>query len=413
MRGLDQSVRAHLDRRLYRGSARPLAVAFSGGGDSLALLLIADAWAREAERELIVLTVDHRLQPDSAAWTAACARTAQRLGRPFRALAWTGERPTRGLPAAARAARHRLLADAAREAGAAAILMGHTADDVLEARRMRAGGAATPEPRTWSPSPAWPQGRGVFLVRPMLETRRAALRDWLSARGETWIDDPANDDPRSPRARARPEAAQDAAPMLREPPPLTLADATREQAGVITLARAVLRDADEDEAVRFVALACVCAGGGDRRPAGAGVARIAGALRDADRVVATLAGARIEADADQVLIFREAGEAARGGLAALALEPGAPQVWDGRFEITAAAPECTVRRLWGVAARLPAREQEALRRLPPAARGALPALLMDEGVTCPLLAPDPQIQARSLVGERLRAAAGLTAREPD
>ena len=163
-----EGIRAILDRRLRPESRRPVAVAFSGGGDSLALLLAAAEWSGAAGRDLLVLTVDHQLQPDSAAWTRACATTAARLGVTFRALSWTGEKPATGLAAAARTARHGLLADAARAAGARVVLMGHTADDILEARLMRARGSTTPEPREWSPSPAWPEGRGVFLLRPLL-----------------------------------------------------------------------------------------------------------------------------------------------------------------------------------------------------------------------------------------------------
>lgn len=413
MRGLAEPVRAHLDRRLSRGSGRPLAVAFSGGGDSLALLLITDAWARHARRELVVLSVDHRLQPHSAAWTAVCAEVAARLGRPFRGLAWEGEKPAQGLPAAARAARHRLLAEAAREAGTAVILMGHTADDVLEARRMREAGATTPEPRIWSPSPAWPQGRGVFLLRPMLEVRRAALRDWLVDRGETWIDDPANADPRFARSRARRIAGTDETPEFAGAAPLRLVEQAQERAGVVSLDREAVRQATAADVERFVGLAAVCAGGGDRRPAGARIARLADALRGGAPLVATLAGARIEADADRVCLFREAGEAARGGLAPLTLTPGVAAVWDGRFEIAAYGPGLTVRRLSGLAARLSAVERTALRDLPASARGALPALLEGDRVSCPLLAPDPHVALRDLVGERLRAAAGLIAREPE
>ncbi len=201
---LRETVGEVLDRRLLRDCAQPVAVALSGGGDSLALLLLATGWARAAGRPLLVLTVDHRLRVESAAWTEGCAVTARRLGHPFRALAWTGDKPATGLPAAARAARHALLADAAREAGARVILMGHTADDDLrEAGLMRAEGSTTPDPREWTPSPAWPQGRGVFLLRPMLGVRRAHIRDWLTARGERWIDDPANEDAAYARPRAR------------------------------------------------------------------------------------------------------------------------------------------------------------------------------------------------------------------
>ncbi len=413
MRGLAEPVRAHLDRRLSRGSGRPLAVALSGGGDSLALTLIADAWAREAGRHLIVLTVDHGLRDESAQWTAACAATAARLGRPFRALAWTGDKPTRGLPAAARTARHGLLADGARDAGAAVILMGHTADDRLEARLMREAGATTPDPRVWSPSPAWPQGRGVFLFRPLLDIRRADLRAWLAAHGETWIDDPANADLRYARPRARRLACSEDAASPAEAPPLALASHAQERAGVLTLSREAVRQARTADVERLTGLACVCAGGGDRRPAGARIARLADALRGREPVIATLAGARIEADEHEVRIFREAGEAARGGLAPLALEPGSVAVWDGRFEIAAQGQDLTIRRLAGLASRLPDAEQAALRELPAAARGALPVVLRGERVSCPLLGAGTDLQVRSLVGERLRAAACLIGREPD
>ena len=144
------------DRWLNGPAAAPLAVALSGGGDSLALLHLARAWADHAGRRLVALSVDHGLQPASQGWSRFAAERAARLGVPHRILTWLGEKPARGLPAAARAARHALLADAARAVGARVVLMGHTADDLLEAETMRAAGASAPSPRAWSPSPAWP-----------------------------------------------------------------------------------------------------------------------------------------------------------------------------------------------------------------------------------------------------------------
>jgi len=236
VRGLEAAAYDAFDQYLLPDSRRPLAVGLSGGGDSLALTLIADAWARRAGRELILLTVDHRLQADSAGWTDICAATAQRLGRPFRALPWTGDKPATGLPAAARLARHRLLADAAREAGARVILLGHTADDLGEAAAMRAAGSTTPDPRAWAPSPVWPEGRGLFLLRPLLSLRRSDLRTWLADRGETWIDDPANADPRYARSRARLDAPTPP-PASAPEPPLELAAAADERSGLISLPR--------------------------------------------------------------------------------------------------------------------------------------------------------------------------------
>src|SRR4029078_1522667 len=99
---LDGRVWPVLAPRLNRKHPRPLAVALSGGGDSLALTLIADAWARGAGRELLILTVDHGLQPQGRAWADTCAAIGPLLGRPFRLLVWAGDKPATGLPAAAR-----------------------------------------------------------------------------------------------------------------------------------------------------------------------------------------------------------------------------------------------------------------------------------------------------------------------
>jgi tRNA(Ile)-lysidine synthase len=191
-----------LDRRLDRSAANPIVVAFSGGGDSLALLIGVRRWTRAVGRPLLAVTIDHRLQPASADWAAWCAERATRLGLAHQIVGWDGEKPAVGIPAAARAARHRLLARAARAAGARVILVGHTADDRLEASVMRQAGGSVPQPREWTPSPVWPQGRDLFVLRPLLSVRRADIRARLAQAGETWLDDPANEDPPSPRPRS-------------------------------------------------------------------------------------------------------------------------------------------------------------------------------------------------------------------
>lgn len=401
-----------LDRRLIRQTAAPVAVALSGGGDSLALLHVARDWAKARGRRLLALTVDHGLNPASPRWTAACAAAARRLDVDFQALAWTGEKPTAGLPAAARDARHRLLADAARAAGARVILMGHTADDVLEARAMRAAGSTTPDPYEWAPSPAWPEGRGLFLLRPLMGVRRADLRAWLRGRGLEWIDDPANSDLRFARARARAGLQGEAVPPP-QAPRLPLAEAAQEAATMISLPLDAWRAAAGSEAERFLAIACVCAGGAARRPAGARVARLAERLRTAGPLTATLAGARVACDGETIRICREAGEAARGGLPDLQLPPRTPIVWDGRVILCADRTGVRVRRLAGMSARLPPEQARALAALPPDARGGLPAIARPgDAVASPLLGRVEGVEAESLVGGRLLAACGLVSREP-
>jgi tRNA(Ile)-lysidine synthase len=410
-----------LDRRLDASSDRPLAVAFSGGGDSLALLLLTRAWADAHGRRVLALTVDHGLQPVSAEWTQRCRQTAARLGVDFEPLHWTGDKPATGLPAAARAARHRLLAEAARKTGAQVLLMGHTADDLLEAEAMRAEGSTVPDPREWSPSPVWPEGRGVFVLRPLLGVRRAKLRDWLTGHDEAWIDDPANEDRRFARARARTQipppprgegaggGGANSASGGVSPPPQPLPAGGRgfsEQAGVLAGKRCDLSQAE-------VAAACLCAAGTTRPPRGDRLARLTERLTSGETFVATLAGARVEADAEAVRFMRDAGETARGGLQTLRLTPDEPAVWDGRFELTADRP-LAVCALKGHAGRLPKAEREALMRIPAAARPGLPAVVDPAGIVhCPLLSKEPHVEVRPLALERFRAAMGFIEKEAD
>jgi len=408
VRGLEAVVRTVLDRRLLRDATQPIAIGLSGGGDSVALTLMVHDWAREAARRVVILSVDHGLQPEAAGWTAACTELAATLGHRFRALTWTGDKPATGLPAAARAARHRLLAEAAREAGASVLLLGHTGDDLLEADAMRRAGSTTPDPREWAPSPAWPEGRGLFLLRPMLDLRRADLRAWLTAGGQRWVDDPANADLRYARPRARREILVGDPSGRITDAPLVLASRATHHAGMITIPRQELRNASASDLQRLVAMACVCAGGGARRPATARIERVAEALRGPGAVVATLAGSRIEADLAQVRFFREAGEIARTGGPALHVTMGQTVVWDGRFEIATPDRGGRLTRLAGLARRLPRDQQAALQALPPAARRGLPAMICeDDLITCPTL----DGTAANLIPDRLAAAAGLVDRE--
>jgi len=405
---LRQAVEAAIARRLDPDARASLALGLSGGGDSLALLLLAHAWAARHGRPLVALSVDHRLHPDSARWTAFAGEAAARVGVEWRALVWEGEKPRAGLPATARAARHRLLAQATRAAGAQVLLLGHTADDVAEGERMREFDVpALGRLREWAPSPAWPEGRDVFVLRPLLSTPRAALRAFLTAEGWSWLDDPANEDLRFARARAR-RALQahsdDAPPRPAEARSVAPSDGAR---GWTATADGRLLIARRDLKAPVLAAALLCAGGGDVPPRGVRLKRLIERLEGGGPVTASLAGARISADADTVQVGREAGERARGGLAPVELKPGRAVVWDGRFEATALTPGWSVGPLAGRMGRLGRTERAWLKTLPASARSALPVLTGPDGA---LALPHPfgagPARVRSLIADRFAAACG-------
>ena len=377
---------------------------------------MAAGWARDAGRRLLALTVDHGLNPDSARWTAFARDAALAAGADWRGLSWDGPKPAASLPAAARTARHRLIGDGAREAGARVVLFAHTAGDVAEGELMRAAGSTLGRLRDWSPSPAWPEGRGLMLLRPLLDVGRNELRDWLQGQGWDWIDDPANEDPKYARARARasllPSGEGGARAVRRRR--MTACGANRSGAETphpparhasgprpLPLAEGAFA-IDRATSAHTLAAALVCAGGGDRPPRGDRLDRVLTRLRAGDAFTATLCGARLEASRDQVLLTREPGEFARRPVAPLPLPPGVETVWDGRWAITTVEAGWSVLPAAGRLAALSKADRARLDALPPAVRGGRPVLIR-HGATEPVLA-QTVATARSLVEERLALA---------
>jgi tRNA(Ile)-lysidine synthase len=183
--------------------APALVLAVSGGPDSIALMWLAARWRRALARgpRLLAVTVDHGLRLEAAAEAREVSRLARALGLSHRTLRWTGAKPRSGLPAAARAARYRLLAEVARSSGATHILTAHTLDDQAETLLMRLlrgsgiaglGAMARETDRD-----------GVRLARPLLEISKAQLIATLEKAKIGFADDPTNRDPNFTRPRLR------------------------------------------------------------------------------------------------------------------------------------------------------------------------------------------------------------------
>ena len=177
-----------------------VAVALSGGPDSLALAAAAAFEAPKLGLSVVSITVDHGLQPGSDAVAQAAARQATGLGiRPIVVRVEVGE--DGGPEAAARAARYRALTDAASELGAMVILLGHTLDDQAETVLLGlARGSGSTSLQGMAPASAL---HGMTLLRPLLAVRRATTRAACLAEGLDAWDDPHNSDPRFARVRVR------------------------------------------------------------------------------------------------------------------------------------------------------------------------------------------------------------------
>lgn len=184
-------------------SERHVALAVSGGSDSMALLRLAALWskARPDRPKLTILTVDHGLRPEAAGEARKVAVWAEALGHSHAVLKWLGPKPMTGLQAKARDARYDLMGAWARDHGASWILTAHTLDDQAETVLMRMQRTSSLDSLAGVRQVS--QWSGVGLFRPLLGERRDRLRAFLTEVGQAWIEDPSNDDERFERVRLR------------------------------------------------------------------------------------------------------------------------------------------------------------------------------------------------------------------
>jgi tRNA(Ile)-lysidine synthase len=177
----------------------PLAIAFSGGADSSALLAAAQrAWPGR----IAAIHIHHGLQDAADAFAQHCAALCAQWQVPLhtvrvQAHAAAGESPED----AARRARYAALADAARAHGVATVWLGHHADDQVETLLLALSrGAGLPG---LAGMPERFVRHGMTFERPLLAVSGAHLRQGLTEAGITWVEDPTNTDTAYTRNRIR------------------------------------------------------------------------------------------------------------------------------------------------------------------------------------------------------------------
>lgn len=327
---------------------RPVAVAVSGGGDSMALLDLAVSLA--GDRPVQAVTLDHGLRPEAAAEAAMVAGFCAARGIPHTLLRWNWD-GTGNLQAMARAARYRLIGTWAAGQGIGQVWLAHTLDDVAETFLIRLGRAAGLEGLSRM-APAFHRD-GADWARPLLGIPRADLRAYLRARGIAWAEDPSNLDDAYARVRAR-KALELLAPLGITPHTIAhsaaaLADVRRLLAVRLAqdwAARVTVQGGDllldtegaEPEALRRLLLAALRIAGGQDWPARhTGLAGLAARLAQAGRH--TLAGCLVTRRGATWRIARE-------WQAVKALAVPSDAEWDGRWRLLGPhAPGLTVRAL--------------------------------------------------------------------
>ncbi|HFQ15883.1 MAG TPA: tRNA lysidine(34) synthetase TilS [Rhodobacteraceae bacterium] len=396
-----------------------LALAVSGGADSMALMHLARRWqqATAPRITLTVLTVDHGLRPQSAAEARQVAAWARHLRLDHVTLKWPGKKPRTAIQETARAARYGLLTGWCRAHDASALLLAHHMDDQAETVLMRLSrgsglaGLAAMKPVTIRD--------GVTVLRPLLGVRKSELEALLRQNDQGWISDPSNDNTGFARIRMRQvlaalEKNSQLTPRLARLARGIGAARDRQTAEVAAAARTFTRlhpgGYCEMEPQLLAALpatlrrellgrALQAVGGGPYPPNRQALDRLVRQTGHAGATGASLHRCLIVPWRKKLWIIREL---RGGGPPPCRLEQDRAMVWDHRFEVRGPAH-------WQVAA-LGKRDWHAIReRLPARLRTAAPAAAWQ---SLPALRHDGRLQAVPHLefSRNDAAAAGITVR---
>ncbi len=385
--------------------APTLAVAVSGGADSMALALLAAGWARRRGGAVQALTVDHGLRPGTRAEALLTGRRLKALGIPCTILTWRGAKPDTGIQAAARAARYGLLQGWCVRRGVLHLLLAHHLSDQAETLLLRlqsgsgADGLAAMAPVV--------ETAGVRLVRPLLDVAPDRLRATLRRAGVQWVEDPSNRNTAHARVRLRRllpvlashgldsarlaaaarEMAHARALMETETAHLLARATALYPAGYCVLDRAAIAAAPPRLAARALARVVTCIGGNPYPPGRRPVVRLLAAITAPGRFTGrTLAGCRLAPAGGGIIVCREQRPLGPGRL----LVPGAVVEWDGRFRVRLAAMpgrsagrfEVSALGTRGFSGLVQAAPEINHAKVPKIVRASLPAVRDGQGVIC-------------------------------
>lgn len=334
-------------------TAKPaaIAVAVSGGADSMALVLLAAQWAKMRGVKLTALTVDHRLRPESESEAQTVAQWMRDSGIAHEILTWDEGRAvrhlTRSAQDAARDARYNLLTDWCRAHDCKHLLLAHHTDDQVETFLIRlARGSGL---QGLGGMDALSQVRGVAVLRPLLAFSKADLIETCGAACQPWIEDPSNQSEKYARTRfRRARAVLEAEGLTQSRMLATVAHLQRARAavtqsvralerqacqwsayGTASISRPLLLGAPEEISLRLLSDVLRRAGGQIYGPRFDGLERLYKKLQTPDMKPVTLHGCWVAVSNETVSVIRE--PAAIG--ATKALPAMGSVVWDGRFEI--------------------------------------------------------------------------------
>ncbi len=186
---------------LSPGEPPVIAVAVSGGADSLALAYLLYEWSKKQGAKIVALTVNHNFRPEAEEEAATVHEWLAAEGIEHHILTHQGKKPDANLMEAARELRYHLLISWCNRHDIRHLAVAHHLDDQAETFLLRLErGSGVDGLAAMSPVSA---RDGIKILRPLLSVPRREIEDYLQERGKIWISDPTNADTKYKRNRLR------------------------------------------------------------------------------------------------------------------------------------------------------------------------------------------------------------------
>lgn len=186
-----------------------IAVAVSGGGDSMALLLALHFYAKASltNLKIVALTVNHKLRAAAADEAKQVALWCKDLGIEHHILNWQhDEVPQTAVQEKARNARYQLMGDYCLAHNIEQLFVAHNLEDNAETMYMRlkrGAGLKGLSSIADISERMLGEGKSVQIIRPLLNMKRQDLRDYLRQIDQAWIDDVSNENEKFERVQVR------------------------------------------------------------------------------------------------------------------------------------------------------------------------------------------------------------------
>lgn len=178
-----------------------IGVAVSGGSDSVALLYLVCTWAKNNNKTVVAVTVDHNLRKEVKSEIKFISRICSDLSISHDVLSWKNWGGNGNLQAKARQARYKLINEWASKNNIDLVVLGHTKNDVVEnfiIRMSRDSGVDG-----LSQILPFFSSENVNYGRPLIDIERDDLRRYLNFKKVEWIEDPSNENSKFQRVRVR------------------------------------------------------------------------------------------------------------------------------------------------------------------------------------------------------------------